>query len=128
LGSWPIHVDDRTACINFPCWSYGSIESTTTWWSTASIDLTIDEDQKHRIYDEDAMTSLFSYSMQSPCLFNTKIPHSVKNNSKAERHVISWSVSRNFTYEQARDILKEINNELNKTTELERHNSLPRSS
>jgi hypothetical protein len=107
----PVHIDKARNCtLNIPL---ANCENTIT---------TFYENIDSREYDisdhpagksgniiviKNKLDEVFNFTMITPVLFNTSIPHSVMNYGEKERIMLTWPLTLNYMFETAIDIFND---------------------
>ena len=98
----PLHVDaQRSAALNIPI---ENTEDSVTIFYEHVQDPILEYDSKN-VYNliKSEVTELFRFTLLEPTLINNSIPHMVINNSSKPRIILSWSVNKEFKFEDVRD-------------------------
>ena len=98
-----VHVDsNRKCCINIPL--SNNTKSVTKVYKKQ--DTTLFHDSK-RVLDVVEVTDepIFQFELTHPILFNTTYPHAVELLEQGTRLSMSWSISKDYTFDDIKDIL-----------------------
>lgn len=109
-GGIPMHVDAARDCaFNIPIMN--TEQSETIFYNYAEEPVL--EYNKERIYNlvKSPVKEVFRFSLTRPTLIDNAIPHEVINNSIATRVILSWSVNKEYSFTQAREMFEKIINE-----------------
>jgi hypothetical protein len=106
-GGLPLHVDAARQCtLNIPL--VNTEYSTTIVYEPVSSDTLHDAKTViHIITDRTNLVETLRFSLDRPTLFNTTVPHEVVQRDSEERISISWSISSEFSFEQAMKLFSE---------------------
>lgn len=98
----PLHVDaQRSAAFNIPI---KNTEASKTIFYEYLEEPILEYDPKNvfnRI--KSRVKEIYRFTLLKPTLINNSIPHMVINNSSEPRIILSWSVKREFKFENIRD-------------------------
>ena len=100
----PIHIDKiRNCSLNIPI-QYTEDSYTICYETGNNPDLSTNA---VKVYDVvlSEVKEVFRYTLDRPVIMNTKVPHSVIGGPEANRIIMSWSVSSNYSYEEMRKML-----------------------
>lgn len=99
----PIHVDNKRNCaINIPL---KNCENSVTIFYKPKSDMIISPDADDRLhYITSSLDESFRFVLDRPILFNTSIPHTAINLGTEDRIIFSWSIHKEYTYEDALNI------------------------
>ena len=100
----PVHVDSARFCaLNIPI--INTENSYTVFYKpSAELVSTKITRRAYHLVNSD-VTEVFRFTLTSPTLINTKIPHGVLDSGDQDRIIISWSVNNNYTYNDIKKIL-----------------------
>jgi len=102
----PLHIDSlRKSAFNIPILNTEK-SSTVFYQPDEELDL---EHVPSRVYDliKSKVTETFRFTLTKPTLINNSIPHMVINRSPL-RVIISWSVKLEYSFEDAKQMFREI--------------------
>jgi hypothetical protein len=100
------HIDSERSCaLNIPL--TGTLHSSTMFYNLP-INAVLEYDNTRKLnwvnnYNED--DKVFEFTLIQPTLINNSVPHSVKN-GPSRRIIISWSITKDITFEQAKEFFK----------------------
>jgi hypothetical protein len=100
----PVHVDSARFCaLNIPI--INTENSYTVFYKPS--DELVSTKITHRAYHlvNSNVTEVFRFTLTSPTLINTKIPHGVLDSGDETRIIISWSISDQYSYEETKNLL-----------------------
>jgi hypothetical protein len=103
--SIPLHVDaNRGAAFNIPI--DNTINSSTIFYEFVE-DPIFEYDSKN-IFNlvRSKVNEIFRFTLLEPTLINNSVPHMVVNNSNKARVILSWSIKKEYTFEQAKELFK----------------------
>lgn len=100
----PPHIDAaRTCALNIPI--RGTDGSSTIFYEPASeLKLRYDEGRVLDWVDSD-LKEVFKFELTKPTLIRNNLPHAVLNGPN-KRLILSWSVVTDYTFDQAKEIIK----------------------
>jgi hypothetical protein len=100
----PPHIDAaRTCALNIPL--RGTVGSSTIFYKPSSeLKLRYDEGRVLDWVDSD-LEEAFKFELTVPSLIRNNLPHAVVNGPN-KRLILSWSVSTDYTFAQAKEIIK----------------------
>jgi hypothetical protein len=98
------HIDSERSCaLNIPL--KGTEQSTTTFYNLPNtVDLEYDDKRKLN-WVRDCNNKVFEFTLTRPTLIKNSVPHSVIN-GPARRIIMSWSITKGITFEEAREFFK----------------------
>lgn len=106
-GNIPMHVDSARNCaFNIPI--KNTHESDTIFYKfNKNLSLKYDQD---RVYDlvESDVEEVFRFTLIRPTLIDNSVPHEMINRSESPRIIMSWSVSKEYSFEDAKAFFKRI--------------------
>ena len=109
-GNIPMHVDAARDCaFNIPI--KGTEQSDTIFYKYAEDPLL--EYNKERVYNlvKSNVEEVFRFTLLRPTLIDNAIPHEVINHGFATRLILSWSVNKEYSFEDAKALFEKSINE-----------------
>ena len=107
----PVHVDKARNCtLNIPL---ANCENTiTTFYESMNLhEYDISDHSAGKsgniIVIKNKLKEVFSFTMTTPVLFNTSIPHSVMNHGEKERIMLTWPLTLQYNFEMGLDIFND---------------------
>ena len=103
----PLHIDsERNAAFNIPI--LNTEKSSTIFYKP--LEETSLEYVPSRVYNliKSEVKEVFRFTLLTPTLINNSVPHMVVNSSMDPRIIISWSVSKEYSFLEAVDLFKEF--------------------
>ena len=106
-GGLPVHVDAARQCtLNIPL--VNTENSTTIVYEPVASETIRDAMTViHIITDRTNLVETLRFSLDRPTLFNTTVPHEVVQQGNDERISISWSISSEYSFEEAVKLFSE---------------------
>lgn len=109
-GTIPMHVDAARDCaFNIPI--KGTEQSDTIFYKFKEDPVL--EYNKERVYNlvKSEVEEVFRFTLLKPTLIDNAIPHEVINHGLSTRIILSWSVNKEYSFEQAKELFKKHINE-----------------
>ena len=103
----PLHIDAGRQCtLNIPL--VNTENSTTIVYEPVTSNTVHDTKTViHVITDRENLVETLRFSLDRPTLFNTTVPHEVVQQGSEERISISWSISSEYSFDEAIKLFNE---------------------
>jgi hypothetical protein len=101
----PVHVDAQRNCaLNIPL--QGTDQSKTSFYNSIGPENFVYDSTKILHWAKHDLAKVFEFNLTQPTLIKNNVPHGVINGPH-RRIILSWSITLDFTFEQAKLILKD---------------------
>lgn len=100
----PVHIDAQRNCaFNIPL--QGTDQSATAFYESVGPENLVYDPTRVLHWAKHDLEKVFEFSLSQPTLIKNDVPHGVINGPH-QRIILSWSINKDFTFEQAKIIIK----------------------